>query len=67
VGSADSASPAAPCTNESGIWPLAITVLVVGRGDDGQIDRKGDDRDAGQEDQMGQQISKSAVLDHGVQ
>ena len=28
---------------------------------------KGDDRDAGQKDQVGQQVSKSAMLDHGVQ
>ncbi len=41
--------------------------VVVGRGDDRQIDRKRDDRDAGQKDQVRQQVSKSAMLDHGVQ
>ncbi len=40
--------------------------IVVGRCDHGEIDRKGDDGDADQQDQVRQQISEAAMLDHGV-
>jgi hypothetical protein len=38
----------------------------VGRGDDGEIDREGDDCDAGEKHEVRKQVSKSAMLDHGA-
>ena len=37
---------------------------IVGGGDKGQIDRKGDDQNADREDEIGDEIAEGAVLDH---
>src|SRR3954454_19491603 len=37
---------------------------IVGRGDQRQVDRKGDDEDAEREDRVGDDIVPRAVLDH---